>query len=250
MNRRQKLTLIALLLYWPAIFVLSHIPIPKLVYEAQISDKAIHFVVYLILVFLLWFIVSPTEKVNWRKPSVWCVLVAMVAYSIVDEILQSYVGRNCDVTDVLANVSAVIVGAVLFMFLSFWPALLVVTSICIFLLTNLARVDPMELLPVTSLLFYLSAYGVLCLLWIRHISSYFALKAGRLKWLPIALSMPVGLLISVELFSTIIGRGFRPSRLTASAAGIAIVVVATSLVVLRTRRSSDQRSADDSERPI
>jgi len=245
MNQRQKLTLIALLLYWPAIFVLSHIPIPKLVYEAQVSDKAIHFVVYLILVFLLWFIVSPTKKVNWRKPSVWCVLVATVAYSIADEVLQSYVGRNCDVADVLANMSAVVAGVLLFMFLSFWPALLVVTSICIFLLTNLAGENPMKLLPVPSLLFYLSAYGFLCLLWIRHISSYFGLKPGQPKWLSVVMPMPVALLVSVESFSVIIGRGFRPWRLTASAVGIVVIVVVTSFMALRTRRS-----ADDSKRPI
>jgi len=245
MKQRRKLTLTALLLYWPTIFVLAHIPIPRFVYRAHVSDKAIHFVVYLILVFLLWFIVSPTKKVNWRKAAIWCVLVVMLAYAIADEVLQGYVGRNCDVADLIANMAAVLVGALLFTFASFWPAFLVVTAICIFILTNLAKVNPMELLPLTSLFFYLSAYALLTLLWIRHISSYFGLKPGQGKWTPIVLSMPVALLVSVESFSIIIGRGFRPWRLTASTAGIAVVVFTTILIASRPKSL-----ANNPKRPV
>lgn len=89
---RQKLIIIVLLLYWPTIFVLTHIPIPQIVSEAQVSDKTLHLVVYLILVFLLWFAVSPDKKVNWSKAAIWWVLLITAGYGGIDEILQKYTG--------------------------------------------------------------------------------------------------------------------------------------------------------------
>jgi VanZ family protein len=246
MKHRQKLTLIALLVYWPTIFILAHIPIPKFVYDARVSDKAIHVLVYLILVFLFWFIVSPTKRVNWRKAPVWCVLIAMVAYSIADEVLQIYVNRNCDIADFLANMAGVLTGLIIFTFVSFWSAFLIVTAISIFLLANLTGEDPMKLMPIRSLLFYI----LLALLWIRHINSHFALKARQLKWIPIVLSIPSVLLLSVELFSIIIGRGIRPWRLTASAVGVVVVVTVIGIISHRTKLSAGQDLSTNRERPI
>src|SRR4030042_647093 len=99
LSRRQKLTIISLLVYWPGVFILAHIPIPQLVYKAQVSDKSLHFLVYLVLVFLLWFTISPDKKVNWRKAAAWWVLFVVVWYGVVDEVLQGYVGRSCDIID-------------------------------------------------------------------------------------------------------------------------------------------------------
>ena len=90
LSRRQKLTIISLLFYWPGVFILAHIPIPQLVYKAQVSDKSLHFLAYLVLVFLLWFAISPNKKVNWRKAAVWWILFVVVLYGVVDELLQGY----------------------------------------------------------------------------------------------------------------------------------------------------------------
>ena len=234
-TRRQKLIIILLLLYWPAIFVLAHIPIPQLVYKARISDKMLHLVAYLILVFLLWFAVSPDRRVNWRKAVVWWVFLITAGYGGADELLQTFVGRSCDIEDFLANMAGVSGGLILFSFLTFRPALLAVTGITIFCLTNLARANLAELVPVTNAMFHLFAYAFFTLLWIRQIHSRSVAiamerrrlpsKTSRAKWLIITLAVPTGLLLVVKLFSVISGRYFTVFDVIISGAGIAVVGV-------------------------
>jgi len=48
-----------LLIYWPGLFVLTHIPIPQLARQSGMSDKMMHALAYLALVFLWWFSISP-----------------------------------------------------------------------------------------------------------------------------------------------------------------------------------------------
>lgn len=224
LSLRQKLIIISLLLYWPAIFVLAHIPIPQLVYKAQISDKTLHLITYLILVFLLWFAVSPDRRVNWRKAAVWWVLLITAGYGGVDELLQGCVGRSCDIKDFLANLVGVIGGLILFSFLTFQPALLTVTGITIFCLTNLARANLAELVPVINTMFHLLAYAVFTMLWIRQIHPL-PPKTSRLKWLIIVLAVPTSLLLVVKLFSVISGRYFTVFDVIISGTGIAAVAV-------------------------
>ncbi len=231
LSHRQKLTIMPLLLYWPAIFILAHIPIPQLVRQAHVSDKILHFLAYLILVFLLWFAVSPDKKVNWRRAAVWWILFVVVWYGALDELLQGYVqGRSCDVRDFLANLAGVLTGLVLFSFFTFWPVLLVVTGVTIFLLTNLTRANPAELLPVTNTVFHPFAYGFFTIVWIRNMYRFLPQKAPKPKWLIVALALPIGLLLSVKLFSVISGRYFGLRDVIISVAAIAAVVVTVSLV--------------------
>jgi len=240
LSQRQKLTIIPLLLYWPAIFIFAHIPIPELVYRAQVSDKSIHLLGYLVLIFLLWFSLSPDKKVSWRRAAVWLVLLVVICYSAGDEILQKYVGRKCDFKDFLADLAGALAGLILFTFLTFWPALLVVTGTAVLILTNLARANLDELLPITSAVFYLSAYGVFTLVWIRYLYLFLSLKAPQLKWLTAVLILPTALVISVELVSILLGRGCRPTRIIFCSAGSAAVVIIFFLVALYRRKSAQK----------
>ena len=209
-SRRQKLIIISLLFYWPFIFILAHIPIPQLVREAGVSDKIIHFVAYLVLVFLLWSAVSPDRKVAWRRAAVWWVLVVAVCYGVIDELLQGVIaGRSCDAMDFLADLAGVLTGLVLLAFLTFWPAFLVVTGITIFAMTNLSRVNLAELLPVTYMLFLLFSHAFFAALWIQNMRLYLPLRTPKIKWLIAASALPAGFLIAVKLFSVVAGRDFR-----------------------------------------
>jgi hypothetical protein len=214
------------------LLVLSHIPIPGVVYKAQVSDKALHFVAYVILVFLLWFALRPDSKVNWRSAAVWGIILLLGCYSGIDEVLQGYVGRNCDIRDFSANMAGVLAGLALFSFLSFWPAMLAVSGVSVFILTNLAKVNPFELIPVASIVFYGAVYGFFALVWVRCIDIFLRVRARQLSWLLAALALPAALLVSVEVFSVIVGRGLRPSRMIGSAAG-GIVLISVIMLVSR-----------------
>lgn len=232
LSRRQKLTIISLLVYWPGIFILAHIPIPQLVYKAQVSDKSLHFLAYLILTFLFWFAISPTKKVNWRKAAVWWVLFVVVWYGVVDELLQGYVGRSCDVMDFFANLAGTLAALILFSFFTFWPVSLVVIGATIFTLTNLTRANLADLLPITNVIFHLFAYSFFTMLWIRYIYLFLPTKAPKPKWMIVALALPIGFLLVVKLFSVIFGKDFVVQDVIISIVGITAVVATTYLIAL------------------
>ena len=246
LSRRQKLTIISLLLYWPTIFILAHIRVPQLVREAHVSDKSLHFLAYLVLVFLLWFTIRPDRTVNWRRAAIWWVLLVIAGYGAVDELLQGLVvGRSCDVMDFFANLIGVLAGLILFTFLTFWSALLVVTGIVIFVLTNLTQANLADLLPVTNAMFHLFAYAFFTMLWIRHIHHFLSLKDPKPKWLIVALALPTGFLLAVKLFSLISGKNFAAPDIIISAVGIATVVGITYLAALFRRRTTGKLPPSD-----
>ncbi|MHC4069715.1 MAG: VanZ family protein [Planctomycetota bacterium] len=225
LSHRKKLIRILLAFYWISILALTHIPIPQLVREAQVSDKTLHVLAYLVLVFLLWFAVNPDSKVNWRKAVSWLVFLIAAGYGVVDERLQVCIsGRSASMGDFLANLVGVAGGLVLFTFLSFGPSLLMVTGIVIFGLTNLTRSNPAELLPVTNLLFHLAGHGFFAFLWIQHVNRYSRLKVPELKWLTTVAAVPVCFLLVVQLFPLVKGREFALQDVIVSLGAILAVV--------------------------
>jgi len=221
---RQKLIIILLLIYWPSLFVLAHMPIPGLVREAGVSDKGLHFLAYLVLVFLFWSAINPHKKVNWRKPRVWWVLLLVSGYGLIDELLQKCVaGRTCDATDFVADLAGMLTSLLVLLVFDFWTASIVVTGGSIFILTNLTRVNPADLLPITSTVFYLSAYAFFTVLWIRYIQFWPKFEIlGR--WLATALAAPIGLLLAAKLGSIVLGRHFGMRQVIVSATAVAVVV--------------------------
>lgn len=149
-HRRKKLTLISVIIYWPAIFLLTHMPLPEIVSQANLSDKTLHFMVYFILVFLLWGAIRPYSKVTWSKPPVWMILAVVVWYGVLDEWLQGLVGRTADVRDFLADLAGALTSLAVLTVLPFWTGLLAMSAMAVFVCVNSARADMTQLLPLAS----------------------------------------------------------------------------------------------------
>ena len=245
LSRRQKVTVISLVFYWPTFFILSHIPIPLLVRRAGVSDKSLHFLAYLVLGFLLWFAISSDKKVNWRRAGVWWVFFVATGYGIVDELLQGCVGRNCDVRDMVANLAGTLTGLILFSVFSFWPAALLVVGTVIFGVTNIARENLTKLVPVTNAILHLFAYAIFTMLWVRYIHLFLSLKPPKAKWLMAALAGPTVLLLTVKLFSVILGKGFGLREVIISVVAIAAVVAITYLVALFHKTQDSRHKIND-----
>ena len=225
LSHQQKIAACVLVLYWPALFVLAHVPIPQVVQEADVSDKAPHFLAYLVLTFLIWSAASGDRKVKWRRAAPWLVLFVIVIYGIFDERLQSYVaGRSCDVRDFFTDLAGALAGLVLSSFLTFWPVGLLVAAALIFGVTNITRVNLADLLPVTNAVFHLVAYAILTVLWINCMHLFPAAKAPKVKWLIVAFSGPAGFLMIVKFFSVITGKDFAFYDIIISLGAIAAVV--------------------------
>jgi len=95
---------LVLAVYWVALFVGTHVPIPPDVVQLAGSDKMLHFGAYLGLSLLIAFCVRPK---GWNY--LW-VLLGLAAYGAIDELLQIPVRRTADVADWLADVAGVAVG--------------------------------------------------------------------------------------------------------------------------------------------
>jgi hypothetical protein len=163
--------------------------------------------------------------VDSRKARVWWVTLVVVVYGLVDEVSQAAFGRSCEVLDFTADMAGALAGFILFAFLAFWPSLLAVTAITVFLLTNLARANVAELLPITSATYYLAAYGLFTLLWIQYMRLYLSVRAPRPRWIAWALAIPGCFLLLVKLGSVVLGKNFTWAGVALSAGGIAAVVL-------------------------
>jgi len=221
---RQKITVAALVLYWVVLAFVSHIPIPQLVYKAQVSDKWLHFLAYLNLIFLLWYSIRPDGKANWRSGLVWLVFFVSCVYGGIDEMIQPYFGRQKDFMDFSANVAGSLTGLILFTFMTFWPSLLATLAITIFSITNLAKADLSKLLPISDAAFHFFGYGCFALVWGRVMKQYFSYKSIRARS-ALAVGVPFGFLLVVKAGSLFLGRHFAMTDLLFGALGIITVVV-------------------------
>jgi hypothetical protein len=226
-TRRRKFVLTALLLYWPAIFTLTHMPatvIPGWFIRTQLGDKTPHFLAYLGLVFLWWFAMNPYKRVNWFKWSVWVTIGAMAIYGTLDEWLQGFVHRNPDVWDFAADMAGVTCGLLLLTLLDFWAAAIVVGSGVIFGATALMHIDIVEMMPATSPVFFLIAYAMIAACWVNHLGRRYRFHPRHHLWLPMALLLPLALLAATHTYAAIAVHRYHISPIIAALAGITAVI--------------------------
>jgi len=241
---QRKITIVLLALYWPTLFVFAHIPIPQVVSEAEVSDKSLHFLAYLILVYLLWFVVRGEQKVSWRGVGPWCMLAALAVYGVFDEWSQNFVaGRSCDIRDFFADMTGTLTGLILFSIFTFWPAGLCVVAIVIFGLINVTSTDLGDLMPVASGAFHLFAYAVFTVLWVQHVRhSRFDARLPKtgINHLAVISAAPMVLLLFVKVFSLIFDRAFGVRDMLLSAGGIGVVLAGAYLTPLFGRQEKSE----------
>lgn len=233
--RRHKYMLIALGFYWPAIFVATHIPDPgRIVGKVGMSDKTMHFLAYLALVSLIWFAVSPFEKVNWKKAKVWIILATIVWYGAFDEWLQGFVGRQPDIFDFYADISAAFVALIILTFLSFWPAVLTLATIFMFSITCLASPNVTLGNEYANSAFYFLSYSLFTLVWIQCSERFWTIKKSAVKWMITSIGGPIAALAVMTIISPIFGKDiWYMNIITAFAA----IMAATSITYITTEIS-------------
>jgi VanZ family protein len=194
-------------------------PIPKIVYQAEVSDKWLHFLAYINLTFLLWFSLKPVGRVSWYQGVVWLVLLVVIVCGGLDELTQPPFGRTCDLYDYLTNVVAVITGLVIFSFLLFWQALPVMLALTIFGLTNLAKANLSNLIPISDDVFHILAYAGLTMSWIQFMRIYLYRFAGVWR-LFLVIVVPVCFLLVIKIASLFLGRHFAATDIIFALLGI------------------------------
>lgn len=221
MTRRRKVMTLALALYWPTLFVLAHIPIPQVVQRADLSDKSVHFLMYAILTFLLWSVIQPNAKVDWRRAIAWLVLLSIFVYALCDEGLQHFVrGRSADPKDLVADMLGTITTLAVLSVFSLWSAAAIVSAIAIYMLPILARKNLMHLLPVMTSVFYVGGYACFTLLWTRCSRPLMRRWNKGGQRFVVSISGPLALLMVTKISTMVKQRPFETWDIVAAVVGI------------------------------
>ena len=206
---RHKITIFLLVSYWIALIIFAHIQVPDSVRSANISDKALHVLAYLVLTFFLWFSIKPHEKVKWHKIHVWLVFLIITGYGAIDEVIQSFVGRTCDVLDIAANISGILLSLFILTFLSFRTAVLLVSAIVIFGITNVTKTNLTDIFPLANTTFQLFTYTIFTFFWLLNLNIFFSKKPSPVQWLTQAIGFPACFLIIILIFSILAGKDMK-----------------------------------------
>ena len=109
-NIRAILPWVILAVYWPTLFVVTHLPkLPSV--EVPGSDKTLHFAAYLLLTLTFWLARYGKARPDPRRFRAYLVLIIMAVYAALDELTQGLVpNRYSDPYDWLADVLGVLVA--------------------------------------------------------------------------------------------------------------------------------------------
>lgn len=228
MKRRHKYALAALLIYWPMLFIITHLPVKIIatyLHNAKMSDYVMHYLAYLILAFFWWFAIRPYKKVDWRKIPVWLSLALLAWYSAIDEWLQMYVGRSPQLHDFLADFAGVLTSLIILSLLSFWPAALVIFSVFVFGVTNLSRANMVASDPNLNAAFHFCAYAFVAILWIQIMDRFLRIYHTFTGWFIVSLLLPCGFLAVVKVCSVLLGKSVYMIDIFTALTGILAVVI-------------------------
>lgn len=238
---RQKAVIAALALYWPALFVVAHIPTPQVVRRAHMYDKSLHLLAYMILTFLLWSAIWPTQRVQWRRVAVWWLLFAVAVYGVCDEWLQHYVAdRSTDPEDFAADMIGAAVALGMLTFLSFWPTAVILAGTTIYTLAVFTRANLTALLPVAMPVFHLMTHAVFTLLWIGYLHQWPHRQRSGPRWVVVWLSLPLALVVVTKASTMLSGKAFEGWDVVAAVAGIFGAVAASGMAGVIRRRATER----------
>jgi VanZ family protein len=171
---------------------------------------------YFLLSFLLWITLKPMQKVDWRKSHIWWILLVIIWYAGSDEWLQVYIERGASIHDFIANILGAVTTFILLSIFSFWPALIMVTTITIFAFKNLTAADFTTMFPGLSLFVHILGYSSLALIWSRYIHISIVQNKKLIKLAPLFIAGPLIFLLITDFSAFILGKTIRIQDVIAS----------------------------------
>ena len=227
--RRHKYVLLALAVYWPLVFTLTHIPVPDIARKSGMSDKTMHVTAYFVLTFLVWCAVSPYRRVRWSDKKAWLVVLVVAVYGAIDEYLQGFVGRSADVDDFIANLFGIVFAMGVLSIFQFWPAMLVAAVTLIFVISNLSELTALYPHLHLNTVFHFGGYAGLSLIWMQHIERYMHLRRNRAVWLLTAAALPLAVLAVVLTTAPLFGKTLWPVDAATAVFGVTAAVLTSRL---------------------
>jgi hypothetical protein len=241
--RRHKYILLALGVYWPLVFTLTHIPVQDIAGQSGMSDKTMHATAYFALTFLLWCAVNPYRRVRWNERTTWVVAAAVAVYGALDEYLQGFVGRSAEMQDFLANMCGMVLAMGVLGVFEFWPALLTASALAIFVVSNLSNLTGLYAQYHLNTAFYFGGYAGLTLIWIQHLEQYLHLRRNRAVWFGVAAALPLVLLGGTLAAGPYFGKTVWGLDAATAVCGIAAAILTSRLAFAVTQKKARRRES-------
>ncbi|MCK4998498.1 MAG: VanZ family protein [Anaerohalosphaera sp.] len=241
-ERTHKYILTALLVYWPAMFIVTHMKVPAFVGKMKMSDDVMHFVAYMVLAVLAWIAVSDGKKVDWKQAKVWYLLAVIVCYGALDEWLQGFVNRQPQVSDFIADLCGAVAALVVLSIFSFWIAVLVVTTVVIFCMTNLSHGTLICGNELINTAFYFLSYTFITLVWVQYVSHLAFPERDKRLWYAATLAVPLGLLAVINGISPLFSSSFSYFECATSLSGILAAVLVSDIITRMTCKRNIQKA--------
>lgn len=105
----RRATACALAVYWMALFVGTHVPLPRSL-GVENKDKSLHFLAYAGLAALATLATGSRVQRGLRARHVVLIALAFMAFGAFDELTQPLVNREADWFDWFSDVGGVILG--------------------------------------------------------------------------------------------------------------------------------------------
>ena len=135
-NIRRILAWISLGVYWPVMFIMTHLP-PRALNQIYGNDKTAHFSGFLLLTLLYWLVRYGRIRPSLRHKALYLTILLIAVYAAVDECSQELVqGRDGNIYDWLADIAGIIAGLGLVYVLRSWRQWLVAHWLVMFAVTH------------------------------------------------------------------------------------------------------------------
>jgi VanZ family protein len=144
-------------IYWPILFVLTHLPkLPDVSVYGR--DKTVHLLAFFILTLLFWFAKYGIRKPSLRNPKVYMTLLMISLYGVLDEVTQHYfiANRVGDLYDWVCDTCGALLALLVLRFLRRWVYWLILYWVGLFTLTHW----PVSVTPFFQVPEYLGQYEV------------------------------------------------------------------------------------------
>ena len=235
--RRRVISWAVLGVYWPLLFVSTHLS-PLRLQQMQFHgrDVFLHAVAFLILGVLYWLARHGVQRVDLRTVAPYSALALISLYGAIDEITQTFVGRTGSYIDWISDVIGCAVGLLLLFLVRRWVYWLVAYWAGLFALTHWPGEDSLiYFLPEYLRQFHVAcmtaSYALLTVLFVRVMSPK---RLFVVNWRIMALSLLVllGYAVLDQYLQRIVGREFDELLLAGSVMGV-LLGVAVSAALAR-----------------